>query len=189
MSGWTKKRFWQDATVVQTASGFTVHLDGKALKTPAKADFIVPKRLLADAVATEWQAQGDIVKPDEMPVTRTVNSALDKVGPAHSQVADLVADYAEFDLICYRADTPQALIDLQAEAWDPLVTWSARALLAPLNVSYGLMPVVQPAESLVAASAPCACGVGVPTGGAARFGGIVWIVGYWSCSCPKSPKS
>ena len=135
--------------MVQTASGFTVHLDGKALKTPAKADFIVPKRLLADAVATEWQAQGDIVKPDEMPVTRTVNSALDKVGPAHSQVADLVADYAEFDLICYRADTPQALIDLQAEAWDPLVTWSAKALLAPLNVSYGLMPVVQPAESLV----------------------------------------
>jgi chaperone required for assembly of F1-ATPase len=52
MSGWAKKRFWQDATVVQTASGFTVHLDGKALKTPAKADFIVPKRLLADAVAT-----------------------------------------------------------------------------------------------------------------------------------------
>ena len=149
MSGWTKKRFWQDATVVQTASGFTVHLDGKALKTPAKADFIVPKRLLAAAVATEWQAQGDIVKPDEMPVTRTVNSALDMVGPAHSQVADLVADYAEFDLICYRADTPQALIDLQAEAWDPLVTWSAKALLAPLNVSYGLMPVVQPAESLV----------------------------------------
>ena len=148
MSGWAKKRFWQDATVVQTASGFTVHLDGKALKTPAKADFIVPKRLLADAVATEWQAQGNIVKPDEMPVTRTVNSALDKVGPAHSQVADLVADYAEFDLICYRADKPQALIDLQAEAWDPLVSWSARALLAPLNVSSGLMPVVQPADSL-----------------------------------------
>ena len=71
------------------------------------------------------------------------------MGPAQSQVADLVADYAEFDLICYRADTPQALIDLQAEAWDPLVTWSAQALLAPLNVSYGLMPVVQPAESLV----------------------------------------
>ena len=148
MSGWTKKRFWQDATVVQTASGFTVHLDGKALKTPAKADFIVPKRLLADAVATEWQAQGDIVKPDEMPVTRTVNSALDKVGLAHSQVANLVADYAEFDLICYRADTPQALIDRQAEAWDPVVTWSAQALFATLNISYGLMPVVQPPESL-----------------------------------------
>ncbi|MDC0431228.1 ATPase [Paracoccaceae bacterium] len=148
MSGWTKKRFWQDATVVQTTAGFTVHLDDKALKTPAKADFIVPTRLLADAVATEWQAQGDIVKPDEMPVTRTVNSALDKVTPAHSQVADLVADYAGFDLICYRADTPQALIDRQAEAWDPLVTWSAQALLAQLNVSYGLMPVVQPAESL-----------------------------------------
>ena len=123
MSGWTKKRFWQDATVVQTTAGFTVHLDDRALKTPAKADFIVPKRSLADAVATEWQAQVDVVKPDEMPFTRTVNSALDKVAPAHSHVADLVADYAEFDLICYRAETPQALIDRQAVAWDPLVSW------------------------------------------------------------------
>ena len=148
MSGWTKKRFWQDATVVQTTAGFTVHLDDRVLKTPAKADFIVPKRSLADAVATEWQAQFDVVKPDEMPFTRTVNSALDKVAPAHSHVADLVADYAEFDLICYRAETPQALIDRQAVAWDPLVSWSARALLAPLNVSFGLMPVVQPADSL-----------------------------------------
>ena len=149
MSGWAKKRFWKEATVVQTTGGFTVQLDGKALKTPAKSDFVVPKQLLAEAVAKEWQAQGETVMPHEMPVTRTVNSALDKVGPAHCDVADVVADYAGFDLICYRADAPQELIERQATAWDPLVTWSAQALLAPLNVSYGLMPIAQPVDSLV----------------------------------------
>ena len=148
MSGWTKKRFWQQAAAVETEGGYTVQLDGKPIRTPAKAAFLMPKLALAEAVAEEWQAQEDTVQPDRMPLTRTVNSALDKVGLAHDAVAGLVADYGASDLICYRAEAPQGLIDRQAEGWDPLVTYAREVFQTPLNVSSGLMPVPQPARSM-----------------------------------------
>jgi chaperone required for assembly of F1-ATPase len=148
MSSWTKKRFWQQAAAIQTLDGYTVQLDGKPIRTPAKAAFIMPKMALAEAVAEEWQAQEDTVEPDRMPLTRTVNSALDKVGPAHDTVAGLIADYGTSDLICYRAEAPQGLIDRQAEVWDPLVIYAQNVYQAPLNISSGLMPVLQPSGSL-----------------------------------------
>ena len=148
MSGWTKKRFWQQAAAVLTEGGYTVQLDGKPIRTPAKAAFLMPKMALAEAVAEEWQAQEGTVQPDRMPLTRTVNSALDKVSPAHDAVVDLVASYGASDLICYRAEAPQGLIDRQAEVWDPLVTHAREVFQAPLNVSSGLMPVPQPSDSI-----------------------------------------
>jgi len=37
MSGWAKKRFWKEETVDEEQGGFSVLLDGRALRTPAKA--------------------------------------------------------------------------------------------------------------------------------------------------------
>ena len=148
MSGWTQKRFWQIATVVEATEGYSIELDGKMLKTPAKSNFTVPTMALAKAVSEEWQAQNKDVRPDLMPLTRKVNSALDKVQPAHLAVATQIAEYGGTDLICYRAEAPQALIDRQAAAWDPLLAWAENQLQAPLVVSHSLMPVEQPSDSL-----------------------------------------
>ena len=48
MSDWKPKRFWKDSTVVAVDGGFTVELDGRRVKTPAKADLILPTRLMAE---------------------------------------------------------------------------------------------------------------------------------------------
>ncbi|MEY4873019.1 MAG: hypothetical protein RLZZ563_2349, partial [Pseudomonadota bacterium] len=63
MSGWKAKRFWKDATAEACDGGFTVRLDGRPVKTPAKTPLILPTLALAQAIAAEWDAQQGEVKP------------------------------------------------------------------------------------------------------------------------------
>ena len=116
MSGWSAKRFWKSASVEACEGGFTVTLDGRAVKTPAKAPLVLPTRAMAEAVAAEWQAQGEKIDPLTMPVTRSANAALDKVRAQQAEVAELVAAYGETDLLCYRAKMPEELVARQAAA-------------------------------------------------------------------------
>ncbi|WP_166418477.1 ATP12 family chaperone protein [Cochlodiniinecator piscidefendens] len=148
MSDWKQKRFWTDVTVSKIDEGYTILLDGRRIKTPAKTAFYVPSERLAEEIAKEWDAQTDVVNPNTMPFTRAANSAIDKVTPQHSEVADMLADYGGTDLLCYRADSPEELIQRQAEAWDPLLAWSAEALEAPLIQISGVMFASQPKASL-----------------------------------------
>jgi chaperone required for assembly of F1-ATPase len=149
MSGWAPKRFWKQAEVVAADNGYTVSLDGRGLKTPAKTVFWVPALPLANAVAAEWQAQETKIKPETMPFTRTANSALDKVTPQFAAVADMLAAYGGSDLLCYRAEAPQELVARQQAAWDPLLDWAKTEFGAALVATQGVMPIEQPVASQV----------------------------------------
>jgi len=146
---WKAKRFWKEATVIATDGGFTVTLDGRPVKTPAKAALVVPTAAMAQAIAAEWDAQQGPVRPDTMPYTRAANSALDKVVPQFNEVVTLLTAYGETDLLCYRATDPEPLVTRQAMRWDPLLDWSATALGAPLRAVPGVMFLEQPHKSLL----------------------------------------
>ena len=148
MSAWQPKRFWQKARVEPCAGGFTVRLDARPVRTPAKAALVVPSLTMASAIAAEWQAQQGTIKPETMPVTRSANAALDKIAPQFAEVAGLIAAYGASDLLCYRATGPAGLVARQAAAWDPMLAWVAEALVAPLAVTTGVTPITQPAASL-----------------------------------------
>ncbi|MFW2589126.1 ATP12 family chaperone protein [Sagittula sp. SSi028] len=148
MSEWAPKRFWKTTTVDAVEGGFAVQLDGRGVKTPAKTPLVVPTRGLADAIAAEWEAQEDKVDPATMPFTRTSNSALDKVTLQHAAVADMLAAYGDSDLLCYRADHPEELVDRQAAGWDPLLAWAAQDLDAPLAARTGVIHAPQDPEAL-----------------------------------------
>lgn len=148
MSDWAVKRFWKDAKPVEVESGFTVELDGRRIKTPAKTLLCVPTMALAQAIAAEWDAQEEQVDPGAMPVTRTANSALDKVAHQFTEVADMLAAYGDSDLLCYRATDPARLVARQAEQWDPLLDWAAQAHGARLVPVSGIMHQPQDAEAV-----------------------------------------
>ena len=153
MSAWAAKRFWKSASVVELPDGFTVHLDDRAVKTPAKAPLIVPTRAMADAIAAEWDAQEGVIDPRTMPVTRSANAAIDKVAVQHAEVAQMIADYGDSDLLCYRAPGPVALIERQSQLWDPLLDWAAEALGVHLSTASGVIHVPQDHAALERLSA------------------------------------
>ncbi|WP_191286606.1 ATP12 family chaperone protein [Aliiroseovarius zhejiangensis] len=148
MSGWVAKRFWKEARPVACDGGYTVQLDGRAIKTPAKTLLRVPTLALAEAIAGEWDAQADTIDPATMPVTRTANSALDKVAHQFTEVADMLAAYGDSDLLCYRATHPQELVARQSGMWDPLLDWAADALGARLRPVSGIMHQPQDGAAL-----------------------------------------
>lgn len=147
MSDWAAKRFWKE-TAVQAAedgAGFEVRLDGRMVRTPAKTPLVLPTRTMAEAVASEWDAQEGKINPLSMPVTRGANAALDKVAAQHTEVSDMIADYGDSDLLCYRAASPVELVERQAQAWNPLLDWAETALGARLLPRTGV--IHQPQES------------------------------------------
>jgi chaperone required for assembly of F1-ATPase len=123
--------------------GFGILLDGKTVRTPAKAVLAVPTRTLAEAIVAEWAAQHERIDPAAMPLTRLVNSAIDGVRGREAEVRADIAKYAASDLLCYRASEPEMLARRQAELWDPVLAWSRDALGAAFVVADGVMPVAQ----------------------------------------------
>ncbi|WP_264212207.1 ATP12 family chaperone protein [Leisingera thetidis] len=139
MSGWAQKRFWKQVSVAETDGGFAVELDGRRVKTPAKAPLVVPTREMGEAIAAEWAAQTESVDPLSMPCTRSANAAIDKVTHQHREVAAMLAEYGDSDLLCYRAAAPAELTLRQAQEWDPVLDWAAEALGARLQLREGVL--------------------------------------------------
>lgn len=142
------KRFYKDVTVVPGEGGLGVQLDGRPVRTPARALLALPTPALAEAVADEWRAQGETVDPRAMPMTGLSNAAIDQVAPNHVAFAQGVARYGESDLLCYRAEGPEALVARQAAAWDPLLAWAEQRYDVRFRTTQGILHVAQPGETL-----------------------------------------
>lgn len=148
MTDWKARRFWDKAEATETSGSFTVTLDGRAVKTPAKSPLVVPTMALAREIAAEWDAQDKEIDPLSMPFTRSANAAIDKVATQHAEVAEMLAAYGDADLLCYRADSPAELIARQTAAWDPLLDWADSTLGARLIPVSGVLHHPQSRDAL-----------------------------------------
>jgi len=142
------KRFWKDVTVDPIDGGFGIALDGRPLRTPARAVLALPTRALADAIAAEWRDAGETVDPRAMPLTGLANAAIDRVGGDRDGFRSGLARYAEADLFCYRAEGPSALVDRQEEKWNALLSWARRRFDVDFGTTTGITHVTQPAATV-----------------------------------------
>ncbi|WP_260483361.1 ATP12 family chaperone protein [Sphingomicrobium flavum] len=142
------KRFWKNVSAEAVEGGFAIHLDGRAVKTPMRADLVAPTRALADAIVAEWEAVGEKIDPAAMPMTGLANAAIDRVRPDTAAFAANLSRYAENEMCCYRADAPAELAGRQADAWDALIDWAQQRYGIAFTTTTGVMHVDQPAETL-----------------------------------------
>jgi chaperone required for assembly of F1-ATPase len=138
------KRFWKEVEVAAEDGGWSIRLDGRPVKTPARASLVVPTRALADAIADEWRCVGDDVDPRAMPLTGIANAAIDRVASKKEAFAQGLARYAEADLACYRAQGPHELVERQEQSWDQLLAWARRRFDVDFTTTLGLVHVAQP---------------------------------------------
>lgn len=144
------KRFYTEATVAGEGEEYKVLLDGRSVKSPAGTELKLPTEAAAQLVAVEYAAQGEHIDPMSMPVTRLVNTAIDGVANDPQVVLEDILRYAATDLICYRAASPQRLVERQRETWDPVLDWIESTLGARFELAEGVIHVDQPKESLAA---------------------------------------
>ncbi|MCE9523393.1 MAG: ATPase, partial [Alphaproteobacteria bacterium] len=140
-------RFYKTVSVTDAAP-FAIPLDGKSIKTPSSHALTAPTRTLAEAVADEWRAQTEHIVPDTMPLTKALNTALDRVAANRGAVIADLSKYATNDLLCYRAAHPAELVRRQSAAWDPWLEWAAERFGARLEVVTGVVHIDQPPEAL-----------------------------------------
>jgi len=139
------KRFWKEVSVVpEEGGGCAIQLDGRPLRTPARAPLRIPSEGLARAIAEEWRSVDTDVDPRSMPLTGLANAAIDRVEPERQAFAGGLARYGEADLACYRSDWPPDLVSRQAENWDELLAWGRRRYDVDFSTTSGLLHVPQP---------------------------------------------
>ena len=141
------KRFWNTATIAHSDAGYAILLDGRPMHLPDGPVLRIDAEPLAHAIAAEWQAAGG-GKGGEMsfadtPLTRLAGTAQRRIAPDPTSTIDAIARYAENDLLCYRAEAPDALVERQAREWQPWLDWAAARYEAPLRVSTGIAYVKQ----------------------------------------------
>jgi chaperone required for assembly of F1-ATPase len=142
------KRFWKDVAVAPEDGGWSVRLDERPLRTPARAPLLAPTETLANAIADEWRSVDADVDPRAMPLTGLANAAIDRIAPERQAFAGGLATYAEADLACYRSDWPPELVERQQRAWDPLLAWARRRYDLDFATTSGLMHVPQPQATI-----------------------------------------
>jgi chaperone required for assembly of F1-ATPase len=142
------KRFYEQVETGEEAGAFVVRLDGKTVRTPAKAPLALPTEAAARLVVEEFAAQGQTIDPATMPVYRLVNTAIDGVASDPQAVLEEILRFAASDLVCYRAGSPATLVRRESDAWDPVIDWSRRVLGARFMLAEGMVHVEQPRETI-----------------------------------------
>lgn len=142
------KRFWKVAEAVAADGGYAIALDGRRVKTPARADLVVPTLALAEAVAAEWSGSGEELDLRQMPLTGLANAAIDRIAPDKASHAAGIAAFGETDLLCYRAEGPETLVRRQEESWDVLIVWARRRFDVDFSCRTGIMHVRQPDDTV-----------------------------------------
>jgi chaperone required for assembly of F1-ATPase len=147
------KRFWKTAAVIEHDGVFAIELDGRPMRLPGGPSLRLSQRALADAVADEWQAAPDSFSAEDVPLTGLAGTAQARIAPDPGPTADALAAYGATDLLCYRAEAPDALVAREHEAWQPWLDWAAETYGARLRPTHGIMPVTQDPAALAALSA------------------------------------
>ncbi|ESQ83891.1 hypothetical protein AEAC466_11220 [Asticcacaulis sp. AC466] len=146
--GFRPKRFWKTVAVTEITGGYTVSLDGRAVKTPKGEALVLPNDTVARRVEAEWAAVGDHVEFSEMPMTRLGFAAVDRMGEVLDDTLVEVTRYSETDLVCYPAEYPQALVTREDAAWKPILVWADTELDLQFHQNKSIIHQPQPAETI-----------------------------------------
>ena len=60
----------------------------------------------------------------DVPLTRLAGTAQERIAPDPEPVVLELARYGEADLLCYRAEGPEALAQRQHAQWQPWLDWA-----------------------------------------------------------------
>lgn len=142
------KRFYTAVAAAEVDGGWQVTLDGRGVKSQGGKPQVVPSRALAEALAAEWDRQGEEIDPAAFIHRDMADFAIDVIGANRGGAITALLRFAEGDTLCYRADAGEPLHDRQIEVWEPLL----KAAEARWDVHFerieGIIARPQPAATL-----------------------------------------
>lgn len=143
-----RKRFYNKAGIEEAEGGYQITVDSKKVKTPAGKPLVVPNKTLAMAVSVEWNSQVETIKPANMHLTSLSNTVIDRPRTrTHDEQVSHILEYLSSDSICFYADEPDELVNLQKKKWQPVLQWFNKNYGVSVEPSHGLLPVAIPDDA------------------------------------------
>jgi len=140
------KRVYTTVSTKKADEGYAIQLDGKTIKTPLGQELIAPTEALANEIVKEWAAQDEKVKPETMPLSQILITALDKIRE-RAKITESCMRYLDTDLICYWTKEPEALAARQKEIWGAHVKWFEGHFEVPLYTTKKIDAIKQDEEA------------------------------------------
>ncbi|MEE2746576.1 MAG: ATP12 family protein [Pseudomonadota bacterium] len=138
----------KNLSVNAVVDGFSVSDDGPIF-TPNKNILLVSSRQLADALIVELKKAAKS-GGEKTPIYSFVCLSIDHTRPNRQILNRFAFEYAGNDLLYYRVDKPNELIDRQNQIWHPLIEWAESYLGSSFFVTRGVMPINQSEKTLKA---------------------------------------
>lgn len=141
------RKFYKNVETSRDDAGWTLLLDGRAVKTPLKKPFLIPCESLVDDIVSEWRSQGESIQPETMPYTQFLFTTLDHIQPNPAVFIDQCKLFIDTDTILFfDPDTPDLLVRQNTE-WLPTLLWVERHIgIAPLKQNHITGVGAQPPE-------------------------------------------
>ena len=136
--------------IVQSRKGkYLLTINNKSLKTPDGNIIELPSMKLAKILLKDYESSFkskplNIVRP-----IKITNTAIDKIKPNNIFYINEITDNLNNDMICYFANSPVELVDLQNKEWLPLINYMESSYNIELIYTSKLFSINQKPDSLL----------------------------------------
>ena len=136
--------------IVQSKKGkYLLTINNKSLKTPDGNIIELPSIKLAKILLKDYESSFkskplNIVRP-----IKITNTAIDKIKPNNIFYINEITDNLNNDMICYFANSPVELVDLQNKDWLPLINYMKSSYNIELIYTSKLFSINQKPDSLL----------------------------------------
>ena len=138
------KKFWKKVSIKKNSSNcFQIMLDERILQTPLKRELVLPNLNLTQEIVKEWDQDSKNINTESMIFYSLISNSLDKIKDKRNLYIDDILDYIDTDLICYRAENPKELVELQKNKWDPIILLIEKYIGTKVQVFQGVSPKKQ----------------------------------------------
>ena len=138
------RKFWKTVKVKKNSSNsYEILLDKNVLKTPLKKDLIIQNSKIAEEIYKEWNQDTNILDTDAMIFYGIISTSIDKISNNRILYVNEILNFIDTDLICYRAEEPNDLVQWQSKNWDPILLKVEKYINNKIDVFKGIMPSKQ----------------------------------------------
>ena len=138
------KKFWKKVSIKKISSNsFQIMLDERILQTPLKRELVLPNLNLTQEIVKEWDQHSKNINTESMIFYSLISTSLDKIIDNKNLYINDILDYIDTDLLCYRAENPKELVELQKNKWDPIILLIEKYIQTRVRVFQGVLPKKQ----------------------------------------------
>ena len=128
---------------------YLININNKSMKTPDGNLIELPSMKLAKILLKDYEFNFKTKPSSIVSPIKITNTAIDKIKPNNIFYINEIVDHLNNDMICYFANSPLELLDIQNKEWLPLINYMKSSYNIELIYTSKLFSINQKPDSLL----------------------------------------